>query len=451
MIEHSSRFCRQCRALGAALAALLMATVAPISAAADTQGPAGRQLSWVLSQVNAARTPSQAEIAAHFSNAFLQALPPSAVVSAIRSISAQRPVRIASVVGTATPLQLEARLKTAKGPDVRVSIAVSAQPTNQIESLFFKPFIERLPISTWSSADRALGRLGSHAGLFAAHVNGGRLGRVIHARNADAPAAIASAFKLYVLGALAQAVSDKRAAWDEQLAIRDGWKSLPSGGMQNDAAGSHFTLRYYAEQMISVSDNTAADHLIRRLGRVAVEREFVALGDHFAARDRPLLTTREAFALKLAAPPRLLTAFSNAGARTRRDLLAQVDALPLNPAALPKWIAPRSVGSVEWFASPSDLGRAMIALEALARMPGLSPVGPILELNPGIQLDPSTWTNVAFKGGSEPGVISVTWYLVRADGKAFVVSMVVNDPKHPLDENAAIGVATRVIALLGHA
>jgi hypothetical protein len=78
-------------------------------------------------------------------------------------------------------------------------------------------------------------------------------------------------------------------------------------------------------------------------------------------------------------------------------------------------------------------------------------VGPILELNPGIQLDPSTWTNVAFKGGSEPGVISVTWYLVRADGKAFVVSMVVNDPKHPLDENAAIGVATRVIALLGHA
>ena len=73
----------------------------------------------------------------------------------------------------------------------------------------------------------------------------------------DEAGAIGSAFKLYVLGALARAVADGDATWQERLAIRDAWKSLPSGAMRDEPAGSAFTLRHYAEQMISVSDNTA--------------------------------------------------------------------------------------------------------------------------------------------------------------------------------------------------
>ena len=450
MGEQPSRIARRRRAAVILFVLLLGATASPLPAGAAPTGPAATQLGWVLRQVNAARTPSDAEISQHCSAAFLQDVPPAALDAAIAGLSAQRPVRITGMSGAADPLKLVAELSAAHGPGLRISISVSQRSPNQIETLDVTPFDRLPPISSWASAGRALGRLGSHVGVFVAGVRGGRVGRIIYARDADAPGAIGSEFKLYVLGALAQAVRDKRAAWDEQLAIHDRWKSLPSGSMQDDAAGARFSLRYYAEQMISVSDNTAADHLIQRLGRAAVEHELVTFGNHAVVKNRPFLTTRESFALKLVAPPALVAAYTTGDARTRRALLARLDALPLTVASTSSWFAPRQINTVEWFASPSDIARAMVALEALAREPGLGPVGSTLELNPGIQLDPSKWTTVAFKGGTEPGVLSLTWYLVRADGQAFVVSIVVNDAKYPLDENAAVGVAAHGIALLDH-
>ena len=63
-------------------------------------------------------------------------------------------------------------------------------------------------------------------------------------------------FKQYVLGELAHQVQQGRASWDEQLAIRDDLKSPPSGKLQVEPAGTSHTLRVFAEQMISISDNT---------------------------------------------------------------------------------------------------------------------------------------------------------------------------------------------------
>ena len=51
--------------------------------------------------------------------------------------------------------------------------------------------------------------------------------------------------------------------------------------------------------MISVSDNTATDMLINLVGRSAVEAALTATGMASPALDRPFLTTREIFILKL--------------------------------------------------------------------------------------------------------------------------------------------------------
>jgi hypothetical protein len=75
----------------------------------------------------------------------------------------------------------------------------------------------------------------------------------------------------------------------------------------------------------------------------------------------------------------------------------------------------------------------------------------ILALNPGIVLDPSRWLYAAFKGGYEPGVSSGTWYLERADGKAFVLSVVANDPAHSTNEIFGERIAESAIALLARA
>ena len=51
--------------------------------------------------------------------------------------------------------------------------------------------------------------------------------------------------------------------------------------------------------MISISDNTAADMLIARLGRTAVEDALKTSGMADPSRDRPFLTSRESFTLAL--------------------------------------------------------------------------------------------------------------------------------------------------------
>jgi beta-lactamase class A len=210
-------------------------------------------------------------------------------------------------------------------------------------------------------------------------------------------------------------------------------------------------LRHYAEQMISVSDNTAADHLIGRLGRSAVEAELAALGNGATARNEPFLTTREMFALKLTAPASLRRAFATANPAGRRRLLARVDALEPTIQSATGWTQPRSINRIEWFASPADLGHAIAALVSRARQPRLRPLRSILAMNPGIQLDRAHWPYVGFKGGSEPGVLSLTWYLQRGDGRTFVLSFVINDSRHDIDAAAALAVAQAALGRLARA
>jgi beta-lactamase class A len=254
-----------------------------------------------------------------------------------------------------------------------------------------------------------------------------------------------------VLGALGSAVAHGQVSWNTELAIRTAWKSLPSGTLRDEPAGTKFTLLHYARQMISVSDNTAADHLIHELGRGAVEAQLSELGNQHADLDEPFLTTRELFALKLAAPAALRAEYAVAGAAERTRLLAQVDKLTATLAQAKGWTAPREIGAIEWFASPADLARAIAALVNESERPGLAPLRQVLAINPGIAFDKSTWTYAAFKGGSEPGVISTTWYLRRADGKTFVLSIVLNDPKQDISTLGEVSVAEAAVNLLAKA
>jgi len=57
---------------------------------------------------------------------------------------------------------------------------------------------------------------------------------------------------------------------------------------------------------------------------------------------------------------------------------------------------------------------------------------PLMGINPGIA-DPGQWAHVAYKGGSEPGVLNLTTQVVGKSGKTYCVSATWNDTK-PLDE-----------------
>ncbi len=407
---------------------------------------AGEQLAWVVGRMNDGTPFTREEIEAHFSSSFLKAVPADQLAVVLAQLAAGGKLRLGDVLVAGSPTALVARLDRSTGEQLKASIAVEEGPQRRIVGLLFQPYTETPRPTSWKAIDDQVAGLAAQASLVAVDLDS--QDTPIHQLDAERVGAIGSAFKLYVLGALGEAVENGSAAWNERLAIRDAWKSLPSGDMRDESAGTKFTLRHYAEQMISVSDNTATDHVMWRVGRAAVEARLRPMGASAPERMLPLPTTREMFVLKLSAPDDVRRAYIAGDTATRRTILKSLAALPLSVEDAADWTAPRDIDTIEWFASPADLVRAHVALQEMARTKGLEPIRAILAINPGVSIDQATWPYVAFKGGSEPGVLCFSWYMERADGRRFALALVLNDGEHAIDTPAAVTVAEGAFDLL---
>jgi hypothetical protein len=103
---------------------------------------------------------------------------------------------------------------------------------------------------------------------------------------------------------------------------------------------------------------------------------------------------------------------------------------------------------LEWFASARDVCGV---LSAIGTRSAFSPSGPLLDIlhiNSGIAFDGAQWKYVGFKGGSEPGVLNLSWLLQHASGAWFSVVVTLNDPDHAIDENAAVVAVASLMPLL---
>ncbi len=233
--------------------------------------------------------------------------------------------------------------------------------------------------AAWAPIARSLGELGRQTSLLAARVGDDRTCAPVHAEAATTVRPIASQFKLFVLGALAEAVAAGDLAWAQQVAVPD-VRSLGNegvdGALQAAPAGAEFPLEHVATQMIAISDNTATDLLIDLVGRGAVEDQFARWSDH-ADRNTPLLTTREMLLLHyaeglgeqyLATPPDEQTAFLDDQVAPRSN--AEI--------ATGFTTEPRFIEQIEWFATAQDVCRAFAGLHRLAAQPGLNELDPVL-------------------------------------------------------------------------
>lgn len=55
----------------------------------------------------------------------------------------------------------------------------------------------------------------------------------------------------------------------------------------------------------------------------------------------------------------------------------------------------------------------------------------------GLALDPAQWQTTWFKGGSEPGVMALSYLATTRTGHSYVVTALAEDPSQPIDEAAA--------------
>lgn len=297
-----------------------------------------------------------------------------------------------------------------------------------------------VPIATPTAVDLAavdLAALAPRAGYGIYDANNGRCSLLAgHGLISSVP--VASVFKLWILNALARSIDSGDIGWDNVVAVRDTLRSDPSGEVYGYPTGQEVPLSKLAELMISISDNTATDHLIDLIGRDAIGDVIRELAPDGAGRTLPLLSTADMARLKFVHPDlgreyagldpearsQFVPTLPERGPFPWPDDLAAVDRLDLT--------TPSFVDEIEWFASGTDICRTMVDLARLSDEAGLEPLDGILSANPGLPPDQArAWTTTWFKGGSEPGVVTLAYRLATNDLDRVVV-IALSDPDAPL-------------------
>jgi beta-lactamase class A len=256
--------------------------------------------------------------------------------------------------------------------------------------------------------------------------------RVLAAHQADVPLAIGTGAVLFVLAALTADIAAGRRKWADVVTLQERWKSLPPGLLQDWPAGAPVTLHTLATLAVGHADQTAADHLLLTLGREAI------------AKDQPFLATREYQLIKHGPD---LESFLAKDALGRTAYLAAGNITQQKLAALQPGPEPRAVGQLGWFASAAELVDLLDAFRATTEAGEAARARRVLGTAAGpSQPDKDSWPFVGFKGGSEPGLISLNYLLRSAKGGWYALSATWND-EAPLDQARFSGLVARAIEL----
>lgn len=252
-------------------------------------------------------------------------------------------------------------------------------------------------------------------------------GEALISHQEDTPLAVGSAFKLGILAAIEDAILAKDMHWGQIVALEDSWKSLPSGILQAWPTGSLISIETLATLMISLSDNTATDALLAIVGREKV--------DQYLVHSVPTLSTGEMFRLKNPKNDDLLHRFRVANLDEKVAVLKD-----LRDRSLPEPVLfsgnPLAI-DVEWYMTANELADLIERLQALE----------LMTINPGLATK-EHWRRVAYKGGSEPGVLNLTTFLLDDEENRFTVVVTVNNAEKALDEQRIMEIYQAILNFL---
>ena len=431
--------------------AAAMASVVPAAALAQTTPPSAESTAMLASRAAEliAIFNGGGDVAATFAPEFLAQIPEAQ----IRAISAQLTAQFGKAVKVASLKPAGASravlvIGFEKGT-ATMQVVLDPGPTGKIAGLGITGTQSAAiaGIATLADVAAAFRALPGQTGFVVADL--GPKAAPLAALQADRPLAIGSTFKLVILAELVRAIDAGARKWDDAIVL-DGTE-LPAGGFNTLPKGTSVPLRKLAEEMIKVSDNSATDVLIRTLGREKIEAMQAKVGIKAPAANVPFLTTMELFKLKGVGQGALGRRYLALDTKGKRKLLAgEVAATPGSAVgALFADGKPVLIDKLEWFASPADLARTMAWLDAHRTTAGGKEAMRIVAINPGVGAAlAKRFAYLGYKGGSEPGVMSMTVLVRDSVGKARVVSASWNNPAAGVDELAFAALVTRAVELL---
>lgn len=433
ILKHQSRI----------LVVLLLPLLAPwgqVRAQVKTSSPVEQRAADLMSLIRAA----PGEYEKYFSKDFLAQVPPDKLTAIFAYYSSSvGPCMKAETTTLESPLAGKFNFVCQRA-NVPVNLAVDAAEPHLIAG-----FVLGNPVSLSASLDdliKEFKALPGESSFLVARLGNNQI-EPVAAYNVDRQLAIGSAFKLYVLSELLRSVNKRERKWPDVLTLAPEAKSLPSGFLQNWPAGSPFTLYTVAGLMISQSDNTAADQLLYFLGRENVEKMLAVAGHSKPELNMPFLSTLEMFRLKGEPGGTSARAYLSQTTAQRRAFLKEAVS-QINKDTISFPAQPSYIDSIEWFASAADLCRVMnwIRLNSESE-PGMA-ARDILSINLGLAIPKDKWKYAGYKGGSESGVMNMTYLLQSSAGDWYALSASWNNPKAPVDQSKLVGLVGRGIQLI---
>jgi beta-lactamase class A len=330
-----------------------------------------------------------------FTPAFVAQVPPSKIESIMKDTKDE--------VGTFTKIEKEGDRFTVVMSKGKLPVRIAIDGEGRITTLWFSPpeLTAVPPLDEVVAGLRALPAKVSYLVLTD--------GADVAAHDADVPMAVGSAFKLAILDAVRERIDAKKAQWSDVVRLDAKNKSLPSGSLHTWPNKAPLTLHTLASLMMSVSDNTATDVLLDYVGRDAVEKR--------APGNTPFMSTRDAFVLKQTRGAPLLARWRAADSTARRKMLPELAAAKLEDGDF----TGEPTVDVEW----------MFSARKLCELIGRNKALDVVQIEPGIATK-KNWDLVAYKGGSEPGVLNYTTWVEKA-GKKHCVVTTWNDPAKAVD------------------
>lgn len=382
----------------------------------------------------------KAKVESIFSPAFLAQVPAAQLQAISNQVRSQLgAARAVAAVETSSATAGTVTLDFERGT-LQLRMNISSAPPHLVEGLLITQ--SKVKGDTLTAVIEEMRKLPGRASLAVARLGDGAPFPVA-AHETSRMLAIGSTFKLFILAELSRSVAAGERKWTDVAPLDR--RSLPSGFVQTWPRQSPMTLHSLASLMISQSDNSATDTLLHLLGRERVEQLLPALGIAAPERNRPFLSTLEAFALK-AGTGEPATGWSGADEAKRRALLAGYAGLSpeqIDPGKLSG--SPKQIDAIEWFASADDLVRTMDWL----RRNGGTEVMDILAINPGIGRSAAAEHGyLGYKGGSEIGVMNMAFLVRSKSGIWHAVAGGWNNEASAVDEAKFVGLMSRAVALL---
>ncbi len=297
-----------------------------------------------------------------------------------------------------------------------------------------------------ATAKEAVAELPGAVGYLATEITSDSV-KPIFGQNENERFAVGSTFKLFILGTLTAEVNGDRRQLENIMRLKPEWIGPPSSEMGGWPVNSPVTLHTLALKMISISDNTATDHLLHLLGREEIEKQMAVMGHHEPSWNKPLLSTREMTQL-----------------RDKKTRLPGREYQTLDDAAKRKFLSKKFSGKPdyeqldfdtaaynlsEWYATPMDMAKALAWLKRNTEENHPAyPVRGILAAETKLPHDEKIWPYVGFKGGSEDQLICGNWLLKNQNGHWYTFHLYCNSPKENVDVKKFVKAMEQLFAVL---